>query len=74
MSLATRVSAAFLVALALTLAAFSATLYVLASSRLRLGLDQDLESVLDAQPEGPGGHVGRVTWAFLEATGDARRP
>lgn len=81
MSLATRVSVAFLVALALTLGAFSATLYSLVRFRLRLALDQELEATLDRFPEGFGGQAGRVTWAVYEETGrraggvpDAGRP
>jgi signal transduction histidine kinase len=81
MSLVTRVSVAFLVALALALGGFSATLYYLAGLRLRLALDQDLEATLDRFPEGLGGQVGRVTWAIYdesgrrgEGTSDAGRP
>ena len=69
MSLATRVSVAFLVALALVLAAFSATLYSFAGFRLRLDLDQELEATLDRFPRGPGGQVGRVTWASYDPDG-----
>ena len=69
MSLVTRVSVAFLVALALALGGFSATLYYLAGLRLRLALDQELEATLDRFPEGPGGQVGRVTWAFYDEAG-----
>src|SRR5262249_21237390 len=69
MSLATRVSVAFLVALALTLGAFSATLYSLAGFRLRLALDQELEATLDRFPEGGGGQAGRVSWAVYDETG-----
>ncbi len=69
MSLATRVSIAFLVALALALGGFSATLYYVAGLRLRLALDQELEATLDHFPEGSGGQVGRVTWAIYDETG-----
>jgi signal transduction histidine kinase len=81
MSLVTRVSVAFLVALALALGAFSACLYYVAGLRLRLSLDQELEATLDRFPEGAGGQVGRVTWAIydeagrrVEATPGAGRP
>ena len=69
MTLATRVSVAFLVALALALAGFSATLYYFAGFRLRLALDQDLEATLDRFPRDPGGQDGRVTWAVYDADG-----
>jgi len=69
MSLVTRVSIAFLVALALALGGFSATLYYLAGLRLRLALDQELEATLDRFPEGAGGQVGRVTWAIYDEAG-----
>ena len=51
MSLVTRVSVAFLVALALALGGFSACLYYLAGLRLRLALDQELEATLDHFPD-----------------------
>jgi hypothetical protein len=51
MSLVTRVSVAFLVALALALGGFSASLYYLAGLRLRLALDQELEATLDRFPD-----------------------
>jgi signal transduction histidine kinase len=69
MSLVARVSVAFLVALGLALGAFSATLYYLAGLRLRLALDQELESTLDGFPEGAEGQSGRVTWALYDETG-----
>jgi signal transduction histidine kinase len=69
MSLVTRVSVAFLVALALALGGFSACLYYVAGLRLRLALDQELEATLDRFPEGAGGQVGRVTWAIYDDTG-----
>lgn len=69
MSLVTRVSVAFLVALALALAGFSASLYSIAGFRLRLGLDQDLEATLDRFPEGARGRVGRVAWAIYDEAG-----
>ncbi len=81
MSLVTRVSVAFLMALALALGGFSATLYYLAGFRLRLAVDQELEATLDRFPEGLGGQIGRVTWAIYdeagrraESTQDAGRP
>ena len=55
MSLVTRVSIAFLVALALALGGFSACLYYLAGLRLRLALDQELEATLDRFPDRPEG-------------------
>lgn len=69
MTLVTRVSVAFLVALALALGGFSATLYYLAGFRLRLALDQELEATLDRFPEGLRGQDGRVTWAIYDETG-----
>ncbi len=55
MSLVTRVSVAFLVALALALGGFSACLYYVAGLRLRLALDQELEATLDRFPDRPEG-------------------
>ncbi len=70
MNLATRVSVAFLVALALALGAFSATLYYLAGLRLRLGLDQELEAALDRFPDRAGlSQSGRVIWAIFDEAG-----
>jgi signal transduction histidine kinase len=69
MSLVTRVSVAFLVALALALAGFSGCLYYLAGLRLRLALDQDLEATLDRFPDRPEVENGRVTWAIYDETG-----
>ncbi len=71
MSLVTRVSVAFLVALALALGGFSATLYYLASLRLRLALDQELEATLDGFPDRDrsNGQSGRVTWAIYDESG-----
>jgi signal transduction histidine kinase len=81
MSLVTRVSVAFLVALALALVAFSACLYYVAGLRLRLALDQELEATLDRFPDRPEGERGRVTWAIydevgrrVESTAGAGRP
>jgi hypothetical protein len=68
MSLVSRVSVAFLVALALALGGFSACLYILAGLRLRLALDQELEQALDHFPDRPG-QSGRVTWAFYDVAG-----
>jgi signal transduction histidine kinase len=68
MTLVTRVSVAFLVALALALGGFSACLYVLAGLRLRLALDQELEAALDCFPDRPG-QSGRVTWAIYDEAG-----
>ncbi len=69
MSLVTRVSVAFLVALALALGGFSACLYYVAGLRLRLALDQELEATLDRFPEHPEGESGRVTWAIYDESG-----
>ena len=69
MSLVTRVSVAFLVALALALGGFSACLYYLAGLRLRLALDQELEATLDRFPDRPEGQSGRVTWAIYDEAG-----
>jgi signal transduction histidine kinase len=74
MSLATRVSVAFLVALALALGGFSASLYYLAGFRLRLALDQELEMTLDHFPEGTGGQAGRVSWAVYDEAGRRAEP
>jgi two-component system, OmpR family, sensor kinase len=81
MSLVTRVSVAFLVALALALGGFSACLYVLAGLRLRLALDQELEATLDHFVQRREVDSGRVTWAVydeagrrLESTPGAGRP
>ena len=69
MRLVTRVSVAFLVALALALGGFSASLYYLAGLRLRLALDQELEATLDRFPDRPEGQTGRVTWAIYDEAG-----
>jgi signal transduction histidine kinase len=81
MSLVTRVSIAFLVALALALGGFSACLYYVVGLRLRLALDQELEATLDRFPDRPEGQLGRVTWAIydeagrrVEGTPEAGRP
>jgi signal transduction histidine kinase len=68
MSLVTRVSVAFLVAVALALGGFSACLYYLAGLRLRLALDQELEAALDRFPD-RAGQSGRVTWAIYDESG-----
>jgi signal transduction histidine kinase len=69
MSLVTRVSVAFLVALALALGGFSACLYYLAGLRLRLDLDQELEATLDHFPERAEAESGRVSWAIYDESG-----
>jgi signal transduction histidine kinase len=69
MSLVTRVSVAFLVALAFALGGFSGCLYYLAGLRLRLALDQELEATLDHFPDRHEGELGRVTWAIYDETG-----
>jgi signal transduction histidine kinase len=69
MTLVTRVSIAFLVALAIALGAFSACLYYVVGLRLRLALDQELEATLDRFPDRPEGQSGRVTWAIYDESG-----
>jgi signal transduction histidine kinase len=69
MKLVTRVSVAFLVALALALGGFSTCLYYLAGLRLRLALDQELEATLDRFPDRPMVESGRVTWAIYDEVG-----
>ena len=69
MSLVTRVSVAFLVALALALGGFSACLYVLSGLRLRLALDQELEATLDHFGDRHEAASGRVTWAIYDEAG-----
>ena len=69
MSLVTRVSVAFLVALALALGGFSGCLYYLAGLRLRLALDQELEATLDLFPERATVESGRVAWAIYDESG-----
>jgi signal transduction histidine kinase len=68
-SLVTRVSVAFLVALALALGGFSACLYYVFGLRARLALDQELEATLDRFPERPEGVAGRVSWAIYDEAG-----
>src|SRR5271170_6134254 len=68
MSLVTRVSVAFLVALALALGGFSGCLYYVAGLRLRLALDQELEATLDRFPDRPMVGSGRVIWAIYDET------
>ncbi len=69
MTLVTRVSVAFLVALALALGGFSACLYYLAGLRLRLDLDQELEATLDHFLERHLAESGRVNWAVYDEAG-----
>lgn len=69
MTLVTRVSVAFLVALALALGAFSGSLYYLAGLRLRLDLEQELEATLDRFSDRPEGASGRVAWAIYDEAG-----
>jgi signal transduction histidine kinase len=68
MSLVTRVSVAFLIALAMALGGFSVCLYILAGLRLRLALDQELEAALDRFPDRVG-QSGRVTWSIYDEAG-----
>ena len=71
MSLVTRVSIAFLIALALALGGFSISLYYLGGLRLRLALDQDLEATLDGFPDcvRSEDQPDRVTWAIYDEGG-----
>jgi signal transduction histidine kinase len=69
MTLVTRVSVAFLVALALALGGFSACLYLLAGLRLRLSLDQELEATLDHFPDRHEAESGRVIWGIYDEAG-----
>jgi hypothetical protein len=69
MSLVTRISVAFLLALALALAAFSGCLYYLAGLRLRLALDQELEATLDHFGDRREAASSRVTWAVYDESG-----
>ena len=62
MSLATRVSAFFLVALALVLAGFSGTLYVLARTYLVGQLDERLQRALDTLEASVDIEPGGLEW------------
>ena len=63
MSLVTRFSVFFLVALALALAGFSGCLYYLVGLQLSVALDAELEATLDGFPGGLASHSERVSWA-----------
>ncbi len=69
MSLVTRFSLFFLVALAVALAAFSGCLYYLVGLELRVALDADLEATLDAFPTNHGSLSPRVNWAIYGEQG-----
>jgi signal transduction histidine kinase len=69
MTLVTRVSVTFLVALALALGGFSACLYYLAGLSLRLALDRELEATLDHFADRRESESGRVTWALYDEEG-----
>ncbi len=69
MTLVTRFSVFFLVALALALGGFSACLYYLLGMQLRVGLDQDLEATLDGFPAGLATRSPRVNWAIFGEPG-----
>ena len=73
MSLVTRFSVAFLVALALALGGFSACLYYLAGLRLRLALDQELEATLDRFPGSCGRCDGSRDLGHLRRDGSKGR-
>jgi len=62
MSLATRVSAFFLAALAAVLGGFSVTLYLLARSHLHHDLDEAMTVALDALSAAALDRPGRVVW------------
>ncbi|HZW29894.1 MAG TPA: ATP-binding protein [Isosphaeraceae bacterium] len=62
MSLATRVSAFFLIALALVLAGFSGTLYLLARSYLGRELDERLQAALDTLEASVDIEPGGLEW------------
>ncbi len=83
MSLVTRFSVFFLVALALALAlaGFSGCLYYLIGLQLSVALDGDLEATLDGFPSGLASRSERVSWAVyadrgqrLESSADDGRP
>ena len=69
MSLVTRFSMFFLIALALALAGFSGCLYYLVGMQLRVALDEDLEGTLDGFPSGLESHSERVSWALYGEQG-----
>ena len=62
MSLATRVSAFFLIALALVLGGFSGTLYLLALSYLVRELDERLQAALDTLEASVDIEPGGLEW------------
>ena len=81
MTLVTRFSVFFLVALALALGAFSGCLYYLVGLELRIALDADLEATLDGFPASRESHSPRVSWAVygdqgqrVESIPDDSRP
>lgn len=63
MSLVTRFSVFFLVALALALGGFSGCLYYLIGLQLSVVLDQELEATLDGFPSDLMARSERVSWA-----------
>ena len=65
MSLATRVSSFFLARLALVLAGFSVTLYLLADAHLHRDLDERLVTALDVLSTSVDVEPGRVEWKPL---------
>ena len=65
MSLSTRVSGFFLAALALVLAGFSTTLYLLAGSHFQRDLDERLVTALDVLSGAADVQPGRVDWKPL---------
>jgi signal transduction histidine kinase len=71
MSLVTRFSIVFLVALALTLGGFSASLYYVMWLRLGGRLDRELDQTLDQILRGRPPRGGEVRWALYDDHGEA---
>ena len=69
MSLVSRFSAFFLLALALALGGFSVCLYALQTAWLYQGFDRELKQALDRARPGSGPGDPRVGWALLGADG-----
>jgi signal transduction histidine kinase len=69
MSLVTRFSIFFLVALALALGGFCGSLYYVAGLHLRLRLDQDLRTTLDDLVRGTPPRNGQIAWALYDERG-----
>jgi signal transduction histidine kinase len=69
MSLVTRFSAFFLLALALMLVGFSVSIYFLIAMRLYQSLDYELDAKLDRFEAGPEFDDSRVSWAYYDENG-----